>query len=305
MLREYFSTAAEVKFVGDPGAGEVSGYATVYGILDSHRDVIMRGAFDKTLAEQKAAGRKMPMFGEHSFAFIGGDPYPIGVWDEVEPDERGLRVKGRFVALDHPDVARVHRLTKEGLTGGISIAYNLKPDGFVKGKTPGDPLRTINEIKYLHSIDLVADPSNPHARVDSVKAMMTMPNHQAATDAIQQAHQMCVDCMGGGDAPTAGERNQITGHLKDAYRHLTGAEMPVVMKAHFEQLRELKKWLHLPVEQGGRGFSSKQADEVAELVFKSLPRDESGDSAAASAARKEAVGEIRRVLSGFSLKFGE
>jgi HK97 family phage prohead protease len=303
--REVFAASCELKLVGDPGLGELGGYATVYDVLDWHRDIIKRGAFDKTLAEQKAAGRKMPMFGEHSFALLGGDPYPVGVWDEIEPDERGLRVKGRFIGLDHPDVARLHKLTKEGLTGGLSIAYNVTPDGYVKGKNPGDPLRTINQIQHLHSIDIVGDPSNPLARIDSVKAMLTMPNHQAAADAIQQAHQMCVDCMGGGDAPTADERNQITGNLKDAFRHLTGAEIPVATKVHFDQLRELKKWLHLPVEQGGRGFSSKQADEVAELVFKSLPRDESGDSAAASAARKEAVSEIRQLLSGFSLKFGE
>jgi hypothetical protein len=59
------------------------------------------------------------------------------------------------------------------------------------------------------------------------------------------------------------------------------------------------------VDQGGRGFSQSQADEIAELVFKSMPRDESGDAAAASAARKQVVGEIASLLSGFSLNLGK
>jgi HK97 family phage prohead protease len=299
-MRESFAAAAELKFVGNGEAGEVSGYATVYNVLDWHRDVILAGAFDKTLAEQKASGRKMPMFGEHSFAILGGDPYPIGVWDEVTPDERGLRVKGRFVGRDHPDVARVHQLTKEGLVGGISIAYALEDGGYVKGKKPGDPLRTINSIDYLHSIDLVADPSNPLARVDSVKTMLSMPNHQAAADALKAAHDMCVECLSGGDAPTSDERSGIQDNIRTAYKHITGSDMP--MKMRFDQLRELKRWLHAPVDQGGRGFSNAQADEIAELVFKSMPRDERGDSAAASAVRAQAVGEIRGLLSGFSLK---
>jgi len=303
-MRESFAASAELKFVGDPEAGEIAGYGSVFNTLDWHGDMISPGAFDETLNEQKAAGRLMPMFGEHSFAFIGGDPYPIGVWTDVQPDEKGLRVKGKLISLQHPDVSRVHDLVKAGAIPGMSIAYKVRPGGAVKGVKAGEPKRLLKAVD-LFSIDLVGDPSNPHAKIDSVKAMLTMPSHQAAANSIQQAHQMCADCMGGGDAPTKDERNQILGHLGDAYKHLTGADIPMATKVHFDQLRELKKWLHLPVEQGGRGFSSKQADEVAELVFKSLPRDESGDSAAASAARKEAVSEIRQLLSGFSLKFGE
>jgi HK97 family phage prohead protease len=300
-MREMFAATAELKFVGDPSESVLTGYASVYNVLDWHRDLIAPGAFDKTLAQQKAAGRKMPMYAEHSFALLGGDQHPVGVWDEVEHDQLGLRVKGRFIGLKHPDVSRIYELSKEGLINGLSIAY--KVGDYVKGTRAGEPARTIKEIEHLHSIDLVSDPSNPLARVDSIKAMLSMPNHQAAAEALHEAHQMCVDCLSGGDAPTSDERNQITERIRTAYKHVTGNDMP--MKMQFDQLRELKKWLHLPVDQGGRGFSGKQADEIAELVFKSMPRDESGDNAAATAARAQAVSEMRGLLSGFSLKFGD
>lgn len=304
MLREMYVASAELKFVGEPGeTGQLQGYGSVFNVLDSYGDMIAPGAFDVTLAEQKSSGRIMPMFGEHSFAFMGGDPYPIGYWTKVEPDAKGLRVEGKFVGLGHPDVARAHELAKAGLLKGLSIAFKAKES--VKGTKVGEPKRLLKSLE-LFSIDLVGDPANPLATVDNIKAMLNMPNHQAAAQALQDAHQMCTESMGGGDAPTSDERNQITGKIKEAYRHVTGQDMPVSAKAiAFDQLRELKKWLHLPVEQNGRGFSAKQADEIAELVFKSTSLGESGDHAAATAARKEAVANIRAALSGFSLKPGE
>jgi HK97 family phage prohead protease len=295
--------SAELKFVDSGDVGEIGGYGSVFNVIDLNGDMIVPGAFDATLAEQKSAGRVLPMFGEHSFAFLGGDPYPVGIWTDVQPDEKGLRVKGKLVSLQHPDVKRVHDLLKEGAIGAMSIAFKVREGGSVKGTKVGEPRRKLTGLD-LYSVDLVGDPANPAARIDSVKSMLTMPNTTAAAGSIVSAHQMCADCMGGGDAPTAAERTQIMGHLQDAHRHLTGNDIPAALM-HFDRLRELKKWLHLPVEQGGRGFSSKQADEIAELVFKSMPRDESGDSAAASAARKAAVTDISRLLSGFSLKFGE
>lgn len=302
-MREVFAATAELKFVGEPDAGEVTGYGSVFNVMDWHGDMVAPGAFDDTLAEQKAAGRVIPMYGQHSFALLGGDPYPIGMWTDIQPDEKGLRVRGKFIGLQHPDVSRVLDLVKAGVIPGMSIAFKVRPNGAVQGKKAGEPKRLLKSVD-LYSIDLVGDPANPHATIDGVKAMLQMPNHKAAADALEQAHQMCMDCMSGGDAPTSDERNQITDNLRTAYKHLTGSDMP--MKMQFEQLREFKKWLHAPVDQGGRGFTNSQADELAQLVFKfTPPRDESGDdSAAASAARKQAVGEIRSLLSGFSLKLG-
>ena len=298
LQREHFAAHAELKFVGDPQAGQLEGYATVFGVMDSLGDQIEPGAFDATLADHKSKGTMPRMYAEHSAYQFGGDPLPIGKWTAIEPDQAGLRVKGKLIGLDHPDVKRTYDLMRNDVMTGLSIAWSGRDGGVVRGTKAGEPKRYLKAID-LFSVDPVCDPANHLARVDSLKSMLQMPNHQAAADSIRQAHQLCMDCMGGGDAPTTAERNQITQHLSDAHKHLTGQDIP--MKMQFDKLRELKKWLHAPVEQGGRGFSAKQADEIAELVFKSMPRDESGDSAAASAARKEAVASIKQILSGFSL----
>ena len=291
---------AELKFEGDGTSGQITGYGAVFSNLDLNGDMLMPGAFDATLAEQKAAGRVLPMFGEHSFAFLGGDPYPIGYWTDVTPDAKGLRVTGELVGLEHPDVSRVHTLLKKKVIGGLSIAFRPKEDGATKGAKGTGIRRHLNAVD-LYSIDVVGDPANPQARVESVKSMLSMPNTQAAADAIASAHAMCAECMTGGDAPTRAERDQIMGNLSTAHQHLTGDALSATMM-RFDQLREFKRWLHLPVDQGGRGFSNSQADELATLIFKSMPRDEDGD---AIAARKAAVGDIARLLSGFSLKFGD
>lgn len=294
MLRDVFAASAELKFVGDPAEGVIEGYGSVYNVLDYHQDLIEPGAFDATLAEQKASGRKMPMFAEHSFALFGGDPHPVGVWDEVTPDERGLHVKGHFVALKHPDVQRAYELSKEGLMGGISIAY--KVGDFVKGTKAGEPARRIKSIGYLHSIDLVSEPANSHARVTTVKSMMTMPHTQSAADSIKQAHQMCLDCMGGGDAPTKSERDQIMTKLRQAHRDLTGEDLPMEGKSFEPTIREFEDWL-----REKHGFSRSKARDIGNLVFKSAnPRDED------DAAAKEAVRELRAAFGGFSLpKIGD
>jgi HK97 family phage prohead protease len=293
--------AAELKFVGASDVGEIGGYGAVFNNLDFNGDMLAPGAFDETLAEQKAAGRVLPMFGEHSFAFVGGDPYPIGGWTEVEPDEKGLRVKGNFIGMQYPEVGRVYDLVKAGLIPAMSIAFRVREGGAIKGKKAGEPNRLLKSVD-LYSIDLVSDPANPLARIDSVKSIITLPHQQEAASSVQQAYAMCADCMGGGDAPTKDERNQIMGHLNDAHRLLTGTEVPMTTMS-FDQQREFKKWLHRNKDEGGLGLSAATADDIAALLFKhSAPRDEADDAAARHAARKALVAEMTGILSGFSLK---
>ncbi len=62
--------------------GTVEGYASLFGELDAARDMVMPGAFTRTL---KSRGlRRIPMLFQH-------DPAePVGVWLELTEDFRGL-----------------------------------------------------------------------------------------------------------------------------------------------------------------------------------------------------------------------
>jgi uncharacterized protein len=78
--------------------GTVEGYASLFGELDQARDMVMPGAFTRTLKSRGV--RRIPMLFQH-------DPAePVGVWLELVEDFRGLRARGRLI----PEVARAREL---------------------------------------------------------------------------------------------------------------------------------------------------------------------------------------------------
>lgn len=162
----HFFAPLELKFAQDEAAtGAFEGYGSVFGNLDSHGDSIAPGAFKTSLAEFAAQGRKVSMYMQHGFA----DPRPVGVWDSVEEDAKGLYVKGRLLGLD-TETGRYHySLVKGGAIQGLSIGFRvLKAD---YPKEAGRPKRVLKEVK-LYEVSLVDQPSNPAAQVADVKSAM-------------------------------------------------------------------------------------------------------------------------------------
>ena len=92
----------ERKFCAAPATLDVTdgsvieGYASVFGTEDRGGDIVEKGAYAASLKALGAGKRRVRMLWQH-------DPAePIGVWDEVREDGKGLFVKGRLL----PDVAR-------------------------------------------------------------------------------------------------------------------------------------------------------------------------------------------------------
>ena len=70
------------------GGTEISGYASLFGAVDQGGDVVEAGAYAASLTKVAIAGRSIKMLWQH-------DPtQPIGVWDEVREDAKGLWVMG-------------------------------------------------------------------------------------------------------------------------------------------------------------------------------------------------------------------
>ena len=156
----------ELKFAGDHAIGSFEGYASIYGVIDGGGGSIAPGAFRHTLAERKANGRGLPMYMQHG-RMLGADPRPVGVWDTIEEDGKGLKVAGHLVGLDTETGRYNHALVKDGAMQGLSIGYKTMKADY--GKKPGDPRRTIKELK-LFEISIVDDPMNAQARMISVKS---------------------------------------------------------------------------------------------------------------------------------------
>lgn len=148
-----------IKSVTD--TGEFDGYGSVFGVKDSYSDIVMAGAFAKTLADWKAKGSMPAMLWQH-------DPHePIGIYTDIKEDDVGLYVKGRLLIEDDPLAKRAHAHMKAGSLSGLSIGYWLN-DYDYDGSKDAFLLREID----LLEISLVTFPANDAARVSNVKSAL-------------------------------------------------------------------------------------------------------------------------------------
>jgi HK97 family phage prohead protease len=126
----------------------IEGYASVFGIADQGGDVVAAGAF----AASVKAGNRVAMLWQHDPA------QPIGVWEAVVEDSRGLRVKGRLL----PEVARAREaaaLIAAGAIDGLSIGYRVK-----RASRDAEGRRVLQEVD-LWEVSLVTFPMLRAARV--------------------------------------------------------------------------------------------------------------------------------------------
>lgn len=164
MAREHASVSLRDLKLASRTARTFSGYGSVFGNVDSHGDVIAKGAFRRTLQEHAAANTMPAMLSQHGGGPFGGEMMPIGVWTSMVEDELGLRVEGRLSDTDRGQEAYI--LLKDGALSGLSIGYEVRQSTI--GTRAGEPKRTLTDIE-LWEVSLVTFPSNRRARVEAVK----------------------------------------------------------------------------------------------------------------------------------------
>ncbi|GHF18111.1 primosome assembly protein PriA [Kordiimonas sediminis] len=148
---ETVSLPLEVKTTGAIGTFE--GYGAIFGNVDRDGDQILPGAFELSLKE-----RTPVLLWQHN------SQEPIGRFDTVREDARGLFVKGRL--LQHGRGLEAYDLLKMGALDGLSI-------GFVVKEAYRHPKTGVRQIKRADcmEISLVTFPANDLARVQSVKSV--------------------------------------------------------------------------------------------------------------------------------------
>lgn len=144
-----------VKDVGEDGSFE--GYGSVFGVKDAYREIVVPGAFKKSLAEHKSAGTLPAMLWQHR------PDKPIGAYTDVEEDKKGLFVRGQL-SLETQAGKEAYVLLKAGALNGLSIGYELVKSEYDSEKRE----RTLTEID-LWEVSLVTFPANGKARIDNVK----------------------------------------------------------------------------------------------------------------------------------------
>ena len=117
----------------DDEVGSFTGYASVWGVIDSYGDQVIKGAFKKTLKDNK--GKGFPMLWSHNVM------EPIGVIKGRE-DDHGLYVEGQL-NLDVARAKEIRSLMVQGAINGLSIGYQT----IIEEMDKENETRKLKEIK--------------------------------------------------------------------------------------------------------------------------------------------------------------
>jgi len=138
-------------------AGSFSGYASVFNIEDSFKDIILPNAFKETL-EKKNIKENIKLLWQHSAE------EPIGYFNVIKEDNVGLYVEGKIL-LDVKKGQEAYSLIKNGAISGLSIGYNVKK---AKHDTQNGT-RIISKID-LWEISIVTFPANKFSNITFCKS---------------------------------------------------------------------------------------------------------------------------------------
>jgi HK97 family phage prohead protease len=137
-------------------AGEFSGYASVFDVVDRQREVTKASCFAETLTRFATAG---VIAWQHDHA------RPVAVALECREDSRGLFLRGAFHSTADGQMARtvVTERLDAGKSVGLSIGYRVVRDRWVGA------IRELLEVD-LYEISIVSVPALPSALVAAAKA---------------------------------------------------------------------------------------------------------------------------------------
>jgi len=165
--------------IAAPGApvqeerGVIEGYASLFDRPDSAGDVIRRGAFAESLSRRGPAGVR--------FLYQHKSEEPIGLWEILREDARGLYVRGRiFTGVRRGRDALC--LLREGALDGLSVGFRTQ------AARPRARGRVLLKVDLLE-ISLVTFPMMPGARAraltgtDAHAALLTLTR---ATETLNQ-----------------------------------------------------------------------------------------------------------------------
>ena len=151
-----FCSASAVKLT-DADQGVITGYGAIFGNKDLGGDIIVPGAFLKSINDIRASGFALPMYVQHDRMHVAG------VWNEIVEDQNGLMVTGRL-NLDKQLGRDLLSDLKFGSVTGLSIGYRTMRDAWDDTAVA----RMLLECK-LYEISAVTTPMNPLARITAVK----------------------------------------------------------------------------------------------------------------------------------------
>ena len=146
---------------------EITGYASVFDVLDSQGDIVRRGAFADTMVKHR---KRIRMLWQHDTRA------PIGLPVHMEEDTRGLLTVGRVAKTQLGDEALV--LAAEGVVSSMSIGFDIveatefedaELRATLRGYYRNAPMYNLTKLD-LYEWSPVTFGANPEAGITSVRS---------------------------------------------------------------------------------------------------------------------------------------
>jgi HK97 family phage prohead protease/HK97 family phage major capsid protein len=144
--------------------GQFEAYASVFGNRDLTGDVIVKGAFAKSLAEWEKRSDYVPVLYGHN----DSDPdFNIGHVVTAVEDSHGLKIRAQL-DLESPKGVQLYRMIKGRRINQMSFAYDVLDSAPVKS-ADGRPSTELRELA-LHEVSVVPRGANPATEILAVKS---------------------------------------------------------------------------------------------------------------------------------------
>jgi uncharacterized protein len=155
-----FDERIELKGLTEAKEGTFTGYASTFRNEDLQGDVVMPGAFSRTIKKSKGV---VPVLMAHNPGRI------VGTGMSAEEDSKGLAVAAAF-SLSTKEGQEGYKTVLEadenGLKLGLSIGYYIPDGGAMYDEKRG--VRLLKDID-LFEYSIAATPANPRATITGVK----------------------------------------------------------------------------------------------------------------------------------------
>lgn len=220
-MKELKTLPIEFDAKGVRNDGSFEGYASTFNNIDSGFDVVMPGAFTKSLNERPAG--KVKMLWQHD------QTQPIGIWKTAIEDGRGLFVKGKILK-EVQKGAEAFALMKEGVIDSMSIGYKTLESDYTK-----NGVRQLKELGLME-ISLVTFPMNEQATVTGLKNVSLREMEKALRDegltwsAASKAAAFFLNTL-------RDEGASVEQNLRDEVGTTQGAELNALMQRLEQSLR--------------------------------------------------------------------
>jgi HK97 family phage prohead protease len=141
-MRDHLTAPVEWKTAGT-GNGELEGYVSVFNNVDQGGDVVLPGAFKRTIDAWRGSAQPLPLIADHDLTSRG----VIGSVRDAKEDPLGVWIRAGFASTSDAQDIRTKMI--EGHLRGMSFTYEAIRHHL--GEVAGKSVRFLDEVRWFEA----------------------------------------------------------------------------------------------------------------------------------------------------------